>query len=500
VLPLEKSKIRRNYDDKEKRRMKKEKDANRLGFKAYFGTTLMGTTEGVTAALTSSFFMLYLTDYSGMGARAASFGSALLLFARVFDAVNDPFEGWIMDRAKVGKYGKYKPFIILSILMQTIGAITLFFLPGYSNAFSIGAWMIIGYLLYDIGYSFLVPNAVYKTLTHNDVQRGKLMIGPRLMGMAVGMMMSSLISIVSAVNQGIGDLHKSFGIVVTIFVSIAAVISLIGISLVKEKYHATEEQGEGIKLTDFFKIIRYNKAVLVKVGSALFSGFIYTLLFAAANYYIKWAYCADLETGAVDTARYGAFVMVSSMIMFMPLIIGTVIATPLLKKIGSAIRFMQSVTLIQALSCGMIFVFQFVGILRLSPIALFACMSVAMLGMGAGFIPGEVVNIEIMDYEVYKNGKDRSAMLSAFSRFVMKCQSAVATAVVGFLLVSIGYVVDSKTDTFIGDLSQIPDMLNGFALIMGLIPCICGVIGWFILRKYPINDAVRAEMKIALNR
>ena len=41
--------------------------------------------------------MMYLTDYSGLGSWAASLGSALLVFARIFDAINDPFEAWIMD-------------------------------------------------------------------------------------------------------------------------------------------------------------------------------------------------------------------------------------------------------------------------------------------------------------------------------------------------------------------------------------------------------------------
>lgn len=95
--------------------------SDKVGFRDYFGTATMGLTDGMTAALMTSFFMLYLTDYSGLGAFGAIMGSTVLLLSRIFDAVNDPIEGWIMDRAKVGKYGKYKPFIILSILTGLIG-------------------------------------------------------------------------------------------------------------------------------------------------------------------------------------------------------------------------------------------------------------------------------------------------------------------------------------------------------------------------------------------
>ena len=95
----------------------KGNNSDKLGFKAYLGTTLMGTTDALGAGVMSGLFMMYLTDYAGIGKWGAILGSALLMFARLFDAVNDPLEGWIMDRAKVGKYGKYRPFIFLSILM-----------------------------------------------------------------------------------------------------------------------------------------------------------------------------------------------------------------------------------------------------------------------------------------------------------------------------------------------------------------------------------------------
>ena len=63
--------------------MKKTKNPDRLGFKAYYGTGTMGLMEAMTSSLMSSFFMMYLTDYSGLGAWAAGLGSALLVFARV---------------------------------------------------------------------------------------------------------------------------------------------------------------------------------------------------------------------------------------------------------------------------------------------------------------------------------------------------------------------------------------------------------------------------------
>ena len=484
--------------------MKKSKQAveGRLGFKPYFGVTTMAATEALGAALMTSWFMVYLTDYAGLGIWAAALGGTVLLAVRFFDAINDPFQGWLMDRAKVGKLGKFKPFIILSIFMMSVGIACLFFIPSNlaSSPVAVGIWITVFYVMYDMGYSFFAPNLIYRTLTLDPVQRGKLMIGPRLMSMILGLVTAGLIAIVNSVNAGIGNMHTAFGISVLVIIGICAVVSLIGISLIKEKHHAVaEDKGERVKLTDIFVLLRENKALRIRVLSQVFDGFIWSFLFATALYYIKWAFCADITTGEVDTAKYGTLSLVSSMMMFVPLVFGTLIATPLMKKFGSAIRFHRFLILVQALSCGALFLLQIFGLLAATPALFFVCMGVCSVAIGCGYIPGENINIECMDYEIYLNGKDRSALCNACNKFTIKMQAAVSTGIIAFLLVSIGYIVDSATDTYVGDLAAIPSMLTWFIVIMGLIPCILGIISWFIQGRYPITPEIRAEMKNALD-
>lgn len=157
--------------------MAKVKTGERVGWNNYVGVTLMSLMQCIGEGLMTSWFMVYLTDYAGLGTFGAAVGSILLVVMRLFDAVNDPLEGWIMDRAKVGKYGKYKPFIILSILLQMTGISALFFIPhGIAGTpVLVVIWVVVGYLLYDVGYSFFAPNLVYRTMTMDSTQRGKLM-------------------------------------------------------------------------------------------------------------------------------------------------------------------------------------------------------------------------------------------------------------------------------------------------------------------------------------
>lgn len=272
--------------------MKKLKDPNRLRFRDYFGTTTMNCTFSIAEALMTSWFMVYLTDYAGLGVWGATLGTALLMFGRLFDAVNDPIEGWIMDRAKVGKYGKYKPFILLSTLLMAVGVSALFFIPeGITGSpVTVSVWIIVGYLMFDVGYSFYAPNLIYRTLTLDQNARGKLIIGPRMVSMLVGLIAGGLIAIVQNVNKGINNMHTSFGVTVMAMVGIMAVITLIGTLLIKEKYHPAAEKDEKVKITDIFMVLKRNKALGTMTLSIVFSGFVWTFLFATMLYYVKWGF------------------------------------------------------------------------------------------------------------------------------------------------------------------------------------------------------------------
>lgn len=477
--------------------MKKVKDPNRLRFKDYFGTTAMSVNQAMAEVLMTSLFMLYLTDYAGIGQWGAILGAALLFATRIFDAINDPIQGWIMDRAKIGKHGKYKPFIFLSILMITIGIGTLFFIPESigNSPVMICVWVVVGYLLFDMGFSFYAPNLIYRTMTLDQNARGKLIIGPRMLSMFAGMLGGSMIAIITGVNENIGNMHTAFGLTILVVIGVCAVIAVIGTAMVKEKYHAVEESDEQVKITDIFKVLKHNKALSTMTLSVVFSGFIWTFLFATTMYYIKWAYCADLTTGAVDAAKYGSLSLIGSMMMFVPLLLGTAIATPLMRWAKSAMKLYRVLILVQGLVGGALFVLHVLGILQTSPILFFGLLMITATSIGINYIPQETINLECMDYELYVGGKDRAALCNACNKFVNKAQAAVASGLVGVILAAIGYNVDSATDTYLGELSAIPGLLTWFIVIMGLIPCVLGFVSYLILKKYPITDEIRAKMK-----
>lgn len=484
--------------------MKKEKDPMRIRFTDYLGVTLMCFTDCLAAGLMTSWFMQYLTDYAGLGTLGATIGSILLICMRLFDAVNDPFEGWIMDKAKIGKLGKYKPFIIASIILEAVGLSALFFIPQgiVTTPVLVVIWVVLAYLIYDVGASFFAPNLIYRTLTLDSNKRGRLMIAPRMFNMIIGMVTGSIISIVNGVNGSIGNLHTAFGVTVLGGAIITAVISLVGIMMVKEKHHTKEDEDankEPVKITDVFKLFKENDALRVRFLSNIFSGFIWTFLFATMTYYIKWAYCADLATGAVDASLYGTLSLIGSMMMLLPLIVGTAIAMPLMKVFKTPVRTYRFVIIVEIVPCLLMFILQMLGVLQTSYALFFVLIAVSATGIGIGYIPLEAMNIECMDYEIYKNGKDRSALVNSTSKFLDKAQNAISSGLIGVVLVSVGYIVDSATGNYLGDLANIPSMCNWFIVIAGLVPFILGTISLIIIRNYPITPELAEEMKVKLD-
>ena len=466
---------------------KKVKGPESVGFKDIFGITALSTNDGLAAVFMSTMFMAYMTDYAGLGAWGATLATTLLLLARIIDAVDDPIQGFIMDKGKVGKHGKYKPFFMLSIVMTTIGTIACYSIPDAVAKVPalVTIWVILFYFMFDIGHSFYNQNLMIKTMTSDAEERSKLLIGPRLWVMILGMFGAAFNAIIVTIQAITGSFKTAYMYMTLATMGIACVISVIGWFMVKEKHVVEQDENDNVKLSDFFTLLKENDAILIDFFKNVFTGFIWTFLFAAPVYYVKYAYCANLTTGEVDMTKFGTYSLIVSMMMLLPLLVGTAVANPLLKAFkGDFVKMQKFDYLMQGLGGLLIFIGQVLGILQKVPAIFFAGMFIMAMFIGIDFIPGSNIGMEIMDYTIYKTGKDRSGLTGALGKFLEKAQSAVSAALVGAILIAIGYQVDSVTGNYVGDLAKMPTLLTWMTVIMGLIPAIMAIVGILILNKY----------------
>lgn len=480
------------------KRNRKEKSPESVGFKEIFGATALSTNNGLAAVFMSTMFMVYMTDYAGLGAWGATLATTLLLVARFIDAIDDPIQGIIMDNGKIGKHGKYKPFFLLSIVMTGVGTIALYSLPDAITKAPIVVtiWVIFFYFVFDIGTSFYNQNLLFRTMTSDPEERAKLLIGPRLWVMVLGMLGALMSGIIVSVQAATGSFKTAYTIVAAVAMGISCVVSLIGWLLVKERHVVEQDEDEKVTLADFIEVCKTNKPMLVSTAMGVFSGFIWTFLFAAPSYYVKYAYCCDLSTGTVDMAKLSTFSMIVSLMMLFPLILGTVIATPILKAFkGDFVKMQRFDLLMQGAGGLLMFVAQLLGILQKQPAIFFVAMFIISLFIGIDFIPGSSIGMEIMDYTIYKTGKDRSALSGVLAKFLEKAQTALSSALVGAILIAIGYNVDSVTGDYVGELSKMPTMLTWMIVVIGVLPAVMAIIATLISFKYPIDQEERAKIQ-----
>ena len=90
-----------------------------------------------------SYLQLFLTDFVGVSASAVVF-----MIAKIFDAVNDPVFGVIVDMAKP-KSGKYLPWLKVAAMAIPITTLIVFWNP-VSQSFPMWAktlWALISYMV-----------------------------------------------------------------------------------------------------------------------------------------------------------------------------------------------------------------------------------------------------------------------------------------------------------------------------------------------------------------
>ena len=141
--------------------------------------SLAGFGQNLICTIVGSYLTVFMTDAIGAPALWVAF---LMLFARIFDAMNDPIMGSIVDRTRT-KWGKCRPYLKwmpIPIAIMTI----LCFLPWYAQAGQAGGFAAISvvYVLWSVVYTICdVPYWGLSTAMSNDTyRRGNLLTIARL--------------------------------------------------------------------------------------------------------------------------------------------------------------------------------------------------------------------------------------------------------------------------------------------------------------------------------
>lgn len=140
--------------------------------------SLCGFGQNLICTIIGSYLTVFMTDAIGYGALAVAL---LMLFARIYDALNDPIMGSIVDRTRT-PWGKCRPYLKWMAIPVAVVTI-LCFLPWYPQSPGGFAAMSIMYIIWGMVYTVCdVPYWGLNSRMSNDTfRRGNLLTIARLL-------------------------------------------------------------------------------------------------------------------------------------------------------------------------------------------------------------------------------------------------------------------------------------------------------------------------------
>ena len=419
----------------------------------------------------SMYLMFYLTDVLQLPDGVLWWVTAIIMGARVFDAFNDPFMGVIVDNTHT-KYGKFKPWICIGVVLVSILTVLLFTDFGLTGTpfiivFGITyiAWGI-AYTMNDISYWSMLP-----TLSQDQREREQIGSVARICA-SIGLfaVVSLIVPVTEALGNAVGSLQKGYFLLAIILVIIMLAFQSITVFGVKEPKLA-EQKKEHTSVKDLVRIIFKNDQLLVTaVAMALFMiGYSTTTSFGL--YYFKYVYG--------DEGMYSIFAVILG--------VSQIFALAIFPALGK--RFPRKN--LYAFSTALVVIGYLIFFFAPTNTMLFIGLAGLVLFIGQAFI--QVMTLmfltDSVEYGEWKFGKRNDSVTFSLQPFVNKMGGAVASGVVGAIVILSG----------MSQAQSAADMTASgiFILKMAMMvfPLLCILIGFLIYRsKYILDEEMYAKI------
>ena len=116
--------------------------------KAAIGVGAVG--KDMVYALSASYVMYYYQDVLGL---SATFVGLILMIARVFDALNDPFMGVIVAKTR-SRWGRFRPWLFSGTVLNAFVLYAMFAAPTLKGA-GLMVYFSVVYILWGVTYTMM---------------------------------------------------------------------------------------------------------------------------------------------------------------------------------------------------------------------------------------------------------------------------------------------------------------------------------------------------------
>lgn len=394
----------------------------------------------------AGFFTYFMTDIAMF---PAAIVSALLIIMKVWDGINDPLIGSIIDKHTFKNGEKLRPLLRYTPL--PVGIFTVLIFLVFSTEEDLlwlrVAYFIIMYIGWDISYTMqdVAMWGITASVSPDGNERDTFVKWARTIGSCVYGVVSALIPM--AIEMVANATKNKMAVVTLVF---AVILGMGGAMLSARAAKAKERvlvkpETQQKSIIESFSLLFQNKMLMLVTLSNLFGalGFGGQLTVYFFKYKVPADFLgADSIIGALGlTTIYGA-------ITYGPQFIGMLFADKL-KKIFkgyvNALIFMQAlniVTRVIAFSIGFEGANLWIGM---------ALMAIGCIPMGAASIAQTSIFCDSIDYMEWKTGKRMEGVTFSMQTFFTKVSSGITAGLATLALSILDYVaVDDAATTFIG--------------------------------------------------
>lgn len=455
-----------------------------LKFRNYLGYGIADLGNNIAFAAVGSYLTLFYSDVLGANfdentsAIWLSAVTAIMIVARIWDAVNDPIMGWLAQRAKPTKWGKFRPYLLFGGIPLALSAVLMFLpIPDMSLAECI-VFALFTYIAYGMIYTVvLVPYGSLATVMTRDVrERSRLSIarsiGGGIGGIPAGMLFPLLVytTVIGANGEEVSALDGNKLLICMAVIAVIMIICYVSAFFTtKENY----EYPHAVQNTNLFatlkSLVRNKPFVIMSLAG---------MLLIASSMYIT---SIDLYLFNVFYRKEGMMTFVT-IATYAPMVVTIPFTELIIKKVGK--KEMCIYGLIASVAATLI-----MAVWRVPNPWIFIALCF-LQGAGISFFTLEIwaLAMDVIDYQELRTGKREEATGYAAFTFMRKIGQAIA-AIVPALLGVVGYVASK------GYAGQSAETVGGIYILATVVPLIMFVLMLILMLLYPLNKKKDAAMR-----